>query len=177
MRAVMGNFILDDEVTKEIADKIKIDKSKIKALNYIYKDISKKMKTQYLAHLIRTVEEIVRERKGFEKFAIRCIPFLNDNAKAKRYGLGHFYENDKTYYIFYSSKIDERFTRVVIVHELGHLMTEMLKDKIGDTKNAEPYATVLGILAIMDKNDFYSNKQNFLLHKSCNEIIDDFTLL
>jgi Zn-dependent peptidase ImmA (M78 family) len=71
---------------------------------------------------------------------------------------------------------------VLLAHELGHLfILELVNStfnyQFDEKTQVEPQATILGILTIFDKNEFYHNKTTPFKHRSPEEILDDFSLL
>lgn len=171
----MNEFKFTDDVRKEICNKVGVDESLVDIIHKIYEDFSEKMKFQYLAHLIRTIEETLRDKPGFQKFMIRCMPYPYENDRIKRYSSAQYYPKQKYYCIYYSSKLKEKLIRVRIAHELGHLVLETFEsDYIDTTRNTEKLSSVFGILAIMGKNDFYSSETDHFLHDDCQSIITDF---
>jgi hypothetical protein len=68
----MPDFTVTDEIVSNISDRFGVPKEEVKSLNIFYKTIVNDMKRQYLAHLIRTMEEILRKIPGNEMFQIIC---------------------------------------------------------------------------------------------------------
>ena len=172
----MQNFEVDDEKIKAIAESQATSLETVKRMNALYKTIADDMKLQYLAHVIRTVETQVRAALHSELFQIRCQPLAED---AKRLGLGlaQYYPND-CYIIYYHPLMDEKTLRMIIAHELGHLVVEVLLKKEDPNEGcSEPLSTIFGILSIMDKNDFYQNRASQYQHSTWQEIIAEFKLL
>ncbi len=171
----MGKFKFTENVKKEICAKINVSERSVDVIRKLYDDFSEKMKSQYLAHLIRTVEEKLREKPEYAKFIIQCKPFAFDNDKIEKYGSAQYFEEEQFYCIFYSSRLDEKLIRVIIAHELGHLILETYRDQIGSDGTTEPLSSIFGILAILGKNEFYSDETNHFLHENYQEIINDFS--
>lgn len=81
-------------------------------------------------------------------------------------------------YIIYYPEIDEKQIRIIIAHELGHLVVEtLLKNEDPNKGVSEPLSSIFGILTILDKNDFYQNRASKYQHPSWEQILQDFKLL
>lgn len=160
-----------------IAQKFGINVDSVEKISQVYRGISEGIKYQYLAHVIRTIEAEIRKQAGFELFQIQCVP-VTDTSTPCGFGSAQYYEGN-IYIIFYDSKMDEKQLRIVIAHELGHLVVEtILKGDIPSSQStSEPLSSIFGILAILDKNDFYSSKLSRYQHSSAEEIIEEFILL
>jgi hypothetical protein len=95
---------------------------------------------------------------------------------------GANYYKGRYFAIFYHPDTDEKQLRIMLAHELGHLfLVELYNSRsysqIDEHTMIEPMSTILGILAILDKNDFYHNKTVPFKHKSPEDVLDDFALL
>ena len=170
----MGAFEFTDETVAHIAEKFNIDRQTIKTLYDKYADIHKRMKSQYLAHVMRSLEDYVRETCDAPFFCITCTPSSN-NPAIKGTGCAS-YKKNQCFNILFDSMLDAREARVVIAHELGHLFSIITFGMEYKDKH-EPLSSVFGIFTIIDKNNFYANETRPLLHHSCNDIVDDFALL
>ncbi|MCL1910629.1 MAG: ImmA/IrrE family metallo-endopeptidase [Leptospirales bacterium] len=183
----MPDFTITDEIIAKIAAQCGIDKYKVKTLNEFYKMFAVAMKQQYLAHVIRTMEEQLRKVSGNEMFRIVCSPV---GESSKELGIASAQYFEKRYFaIYYHPNTDEKQLRVLLAHELGHLfLIEMLNSieilnsnnnqhPYNEKTNTEPLATILGILTIFDKNEFYHNKTTPYKHTSPDAILQDFSLL
>lgn len=172
----LQRFKSTEERVNLIASKFNVKVDSVKKINQIYRGISEGIKYQYLAHVIRTVEAEVRKQPGFELFQIKCVP-VSDNSTPCDFGSAQYYEGD-IYIIFYDSRMDEKQLRIVIAHELGHLVVEtILKNGASFSQDSEPLSSIFGIFTILDKNDFYHSKLSQYQHASAEEIIDEFILL
>lgn len=83
---------------------------------------------QYLAHIIRTLETYVRKKEGFGYFRITCTP-TKDMARIAENLAAGFYDEKRSYDIYYDEYLPELQKRVAIAHELGHLFFIMEFDK------------------------------------------------
>jgi hypothetical protein len=176
----MSDFTVTDEIVIKISKQYSMSKKRIESLREFYEGFINDMKQQYLAHIIRTMEERLRNISGNEMFRIVCSP-VDKTAKQLGIARAQYYKN-RYFAIYYHPNTDEKQLRVLLAHELGHLfLIEMVNsafDKHYDEKtNVEPTSTVFGIFAIFDKNEFYHNKTTPFMHKTPQEILDDFSLL
>lgn len=170
----MKDFLLNDEKIKAISDGLEIKPDDIEKLNSIYKDISKGIKPQYLAHIIRTVEYKLKIETHNPFFQIICEPY-KEPSKETGYGSILYYEGTFCT-IYYNPDLEEKTIRNVIAHELGHLVLETLSKKELPNQ-AEPLSSVLGLLIIMDKNDFYANKTSAFQYLTWEDLLSEFVLL
>ena len=173
----MDKYKIDDEKIATIARTFGTDRETVKKMNAVYKGISDGMKYQYLAHVIRTVEEKVRMELHNPLFQIQCIP-VDKSSALTGFGSAQYFEQD-CYLIYYHPNLDDKQLRILIAHELGHLVVEVLVRKSEDPNKdcSEPLSSILGILTILDKNDFYQCRASQYQHSSWQDIIKDFSLL
>lgn len=167
----MGNLNLNDTEISIISKSFNVSKENIKQMEKLYENISKGIKYQYLAHVLRTVEEKIGECINNKRFQIKCVELPDI-----KLGSAQYYENDL--YIIYYPKIDEKQARVFIAHELGHLIIEiMLKKENPNDGISEPLSTIFGILTMHDKSNFYKSNARNYIEKSLENIVKDFSLL
>lgn len=170
----MVDYKINEEKILAIAERFSTNEETIKNMNKVYGDISSGIKYQYLAHVIRTVEEKVGRHIGEARFQIKCIA-VPAGANVN-FGCAQYFGNDL--YIIYYPEIDEKQIRIVIAHELGHLVVEtLLKDEDPNKGVSEPLSSIFGILTILDKNDFYQSRTSKYQHTTWEQILDDFILL
>lgn len=169
----MAQYTIDGTTIEYISKKFGIEKEDVIELNKKYNELHSRLKEQYLAHIMRNLEDFVRETQKTPLFKITSHPSLfplSQEVGSAVYNKGRLFD------ITYDCSLDPKQARAVIAHELGHLFYMVIYGKDYKEKH-EPLSSVFGIFTIAGKNDFYSNRQNFLLHKSCNDIVDDFSLL
>ena len=176
----MPDFTLTDDILEKIAKRFNFDIAQLKNLRRFYGGFAEDMKQQYLAHVIRMMEELLRKVSGNEMFRIVCSPVLSS---AENLGIAgaHYYKN-RYFAIYYHPNIEQKQLRVLLAHELGHLfLIELINSKFDrqyDEKTMiEPLSTLLGIFIIFDKNEFYHNKTVSFRHTTPEAILDDFSLL
>ena len=127
---------------------------------------------QYLAHIIRTLETYIRQKDGFGYFRITCTPSKNMERSAENLAAG-FYNEKRSYDIYYDECLPELQKRVVIAHELGHLFF-IMEFKKDTTDMHEPLSSLFGIIAMLHKFQMANSKE---YHSSEENIIRDFKLL
>lgn len=172
----LKRFKVTPERLQDISEKFDVTLESVQLMYDKYLEILHGLKYQYLAHAIRTVEIEVRKQPGFELFQIQCVPVEN-NSLHVGFGSAQYYDKN-LYIIYYDALMDEKQLRVVIAHELGHLVVEVLMMKeLNSNKPSEPLSSIFGVLSILDKNDFYHSKASSYKHTSSEEIIADFLLL
>jgi hypothetical protein len=177
----MPDFNVTDEIVEKISDNLNTPVKIIKDLHGIYQKIQDDMKRHYLAHVIRAMEEKLRNIPGNEMFRIICSP-VGENSKNIGITSAHYYKG-RYFAIFYHPKTDEKQLRIMLAHELGHLFLVELVNAQSDSPlfnektMIEPMSTILGIFTILDKNEFYHNKTAPFKHASPDEVLHDFSLL
>jgi Zn-dependent peptidase ImmA (M78 family) len=177
----MVDFSVTKETIAKISEQFSVPREMVTALHSFFDDITKGIKGQYLAHIIRTMEEKLRRFPGNEMFQIICSPV---DAKGKQFGIAsaHYYKA-RYFSIFYHPQTDDTQLRIMLAHELGHLfliayLNEIQKTtKYNTESKTEPLSTILGIFTILDKNDFYHNKTALFKHPSVQAVLDDFRRL
>jgi len=177
-------FNIVDNTISQIAKQWGISPKIVKKIYLFYKEFSINLEQQYLAHIIRTVEEYLREITENNLFTIRCQPYPPDSQKLD-IASAQYFKND-CFIIFYHPKMDKKQVRIQIAHELGHMFflemaNKILGKEINKNISTEPFATVLGIFMIADKNNFYYSMLKDttapFIHDSLGAIISDFILL
>jgi len=176
----MPDFTVTDEIAAVIAKQYNTTVDQVNNLRRFYGNFAHGMKRQYLAHVIRTMEELLRQVSGNELFRIVCSP-VDPSSQVLGIASAQYYKQ-RYFAIYYHPNTDEKQLRVLLAHELGHLflleLVNIMLDKRYDEKTQiEPLATILGILTIFDKNDFYHNRTTSFKHKSPEDILKDFSLL
>jgi hypothetical protein len=175
------DFKVTPEIINEISGVFNIAKEKVQALHRMYqKKISSAMKRHYLAHIIRTMEDTLRNLPGNEMFRIICTPVAEDS-KDIGIACSHYYKG-RFFAIYYHPKTNEKQLRIMLAHELGHIffleLVSSSKVPNLDAKTViELSSTVMGIFTILDKNEFYHNGTAPFKHASVVEVLNDFKLL
>jgi Zn-dependent peptidase ImmA (M78 family) len=180
-QVLMTDFTATDEIVRKISEQFGVTKTDVETFrNFFYQSIVANMKRQYLAHVIRTMEDKLREIPGNEMFRIVCSP-VEEGARDIGIAGAHYYKG-RYFAIFYHPSTEEKHLRIMLAHELGHLfLIEFLNSQFGrnytESTLIEPFSTILGIFTILDKNDFYHNRTGPFKHKSPEAVLHDFSLL
>ena len=170
----MSQFLINDEKILKIAKTFNVSKETVQKLHEEYSSLNGRMKNQFLAHIMRSLEEYIRENCNAPLFRITCRASTN-NPAIKGTGCAS-YKKNLAFNIVYDSQMDAKQARVVIAHELGHLFAITVFNKDYKEKH-EPLSSIFGIFSILDKNDFYAEKTVPFQHKSWEDVIADFSLL
>lgn len=168
----MNNFKLDAEKISYIAETFNVSEESVKKVRSMYDDVSKNIKFQYLAHVIRTVEQNIRKMLKRQSFQINCIPLAGIDMK---FGTAKYYKN-RAFMIYYDPRLDEKQLRIIVAHELGHLILAVSMNREYDAA-IEPLSSIFGVLTILEKNEFYEERSFPFQHDSWQNIINDFKAL
>ena len=174
-------FKINDEKLRHIAKEFDIEFESALSLYKEYEKIHNGMKGQYLAHIIRTMEVQLQKLTGNPLFKIVIDPIPVDD---KIFTARAQYQKNSFFLISYPAHLNDIQLRVYLAHELGHLYLIEFLNNIDKDANftektkTEPLASLFGIFAILDKNDFYATiGEKNLLHSTWQAVIDDFKLL
>jgi hypothetical protein len=176
----MPDFTVTSDIISKISENFNTPRELTEKLHKFYQKIQNDMKRHYLAHVIRTMEERLRELPDHEMFRIVCSP-VEENSKDIGISSAHYYRG-RYFAIFYHPRTKEKQLRIMLAHELGHLfLVEFFNSVSGsdytEKTMIEPMSTILGIFTILDKNEFYHNRTATFKHSSPDEILHDFSLL
>ena len=167
----------------QIAKRLEISPKSLTTIHITFNKLFKEddlgeLRKQYLAHLVRAMEALLRKLHNNPFFKIDIVPLPDEDIN---FNVGTATYFKKRYFsIFYHPKIEVKQLRVLLAHELGHLFLASLLDQDDPQEmDSEKGATAFAMFAILDKNQFYSNDCHNLglIHKSFDAVIDDFTLL
>lgn len=170
-----AEFEIDESKMQVIADAFGLSFGKVKMLYDAYSDFAARMKGQYLAHVVRSMEDYVRQHDNAPLFRIGCKG-VKMSALIKGLGTA-FYKPKFAYDIIYDASLPPIDARVVIAHELGHLYWMVNSGQIDYDAEHEPISSVLGVFTIMDKNRFYSIADYPFQHKSWRGVLHSFETL
>ena len=159
----MSQFVMDSVKEKFIAEQFNVKQETVSDLFKKYTDLNSLNKKQYLAHIMRSLEEYIRVNCNAPFFRITCKA-SSANPALKGTGCAS-YKKRQSFNIVYDSNLDPKSARVVIAHELGHLFWITLSER-EYTDTHEPLSSIFGIFTIMDKNHFYAEKTADLQHES-----------
>ncbi|GBU25024.1 hypothetical protein R83H12_01663 [Fibrobacteria bacterium R8-3-H12] len=163
---MINDFVIDEQKLKQLATEFGIKKDTCKGLFNLYENsVSKSIRAQYLAHIIRSLELSMREMTGNKLFVINCVPMPKESIIRNAQGR---YNSGRFFIIYFNKDLPEPERRNAIAHELGHLFmvafaNHQFKGKVqskkmyGDGNKMEPLASLFGFFAISAKNQFYQN--------------------
>lgn len=175
--------LLTEEAIELVADKLKITGTDmVKGIETLFVNCFVAEESSYavhhnpLAHLTRAIEKLVKKKAKNPLFRI-VIKVLDSEESIPEIGSAPHVPR-KSFTAFVHPRMDPRQQRVIIAHELGHLLICELLDKkytkgeFGD----ENAATLFGILSVIYKSRFYSGKCQEFVYKDL-EVINDFALM
>lgn len=164
---MINDFVIDGSKIKQLAVKFSIEENNCKKLFELYENsVSKSIKAQYLAHIIRSLELSMRKMTGNKLFAINCVPMPKGSIIRNAQGR---YNEGLCFIVYFNEDLQEQEKRNAIAHELGHLFmvafanqqfktNKRLNKMYGDGHDMEPLASLFGVFAMAAKNQFYQNE-------------------
>jgi Zn-dependent peptidase ImmA (M78 family) len=169
-------FQLDALKKRDIAQKFGVSSEACDKLYNFYKQATLNIRHQYLAHVIRTIELYMREKE--HSFCIILKESLNNIGD---YFIAKGEYHHAAFIIHYNPNLSPFKQRISIAHELGHLFlvatlgNENPKKVYGEGHSMEPLASIFGVFAIAEKNDFYANEaQNYVSTNTLSDLLEDF---
>jgi hypothetical protein len=183
--------IMNNEVSAKISTKWNISKDTIqKYVDYYAETIRPIIKTNYLSHLVTTVENMVNDRRirnfltkvteaeqdlnqeEFKKLlasrTFRLYSIILEPVNLKRRATTRYHHSGAI--IYYNSSYEEKTIRILIAHEVGHIVNKELLENAEDT---EQTANLFAYVAMVDKNKFYSEECKKFVSHSDIEIFND----
>ena len=177
---------MDDVISSRISKEWAISSENIKRYSAFFKDSIKPIiKTNYLSHLVATIENTVNEKrmgdflKDFEGdrekiryllgsrtlrlYSIMLVPVNLKRRATTRY---HF----SGAIIYYNSTYEEKTVRILIAHELGHIVN---KELLENTEDSEQTANLFAFIVMDDKNKFYKEECDKYISDSDIQILND----
>ena len=144
-------------------------------------DVKPKFKGKYLAHFVFVLEDLIGKKVGNELFKIFLRPVKDIQIASSYYDMKNFFvvtypDGDEKY------ELDEKTRRIHIAHELGHLYAHILlksedfaKDSLSKDNNTEIIATLVAMVVLRDKRDFYlkAPDKEELSPKTTEELVRD----
>jgi hypothetical protein len=150
--------------------------------------IKPKIKTKFLSHLITTIEDLINEKRmkeivdSIKRNDIALIKNLFASRNVRFYSLvlipANIRRRATTRYhrfgasIYYNSCFEEKQIRILIAHELGHIINKELLN----TDDDENTANLFAYIAMQDKNIFYAKEsKGYIFHSDVailNEILN-----
>jgi hypothetical protein len=167
----MSDFKITKDKFSLIAKKLQVKKTELQkflpSFNKFYKIVS----LQHLAHLMRAMELYVREVTGCPAFRIVWCKM-----SARKVTSAVSFEWKDKYGIVVPAGLEKnlRDLRVYVAHELGHLFYSIQHPENDDIKSHQDMANIFGVFAMLERNDFYKEKAPGIIHKTCEDVINDF---
>jgi len=182
---------MDDDVTERISKEWKLSSEKIEQYeSYFSQTIKPIVKANYLSHLVTTIENMVNDKRMIyllreldtensevevDKLrgllasrTFRLYSIMREPVKIKRRATTRHHPSGAI--IYYNSTYDEKTVRILIAHELGHIVNKELLDNTEDT---EQTANLFAYIAMLDKNKFYLEDCQKFVSKSDFQILND----
>jgi hypothetical protein len=184
---------MDNEISAKITDAWGVKPEIIKEYDSLFKEkIKPIIKTNYLSHLVTTVENMVNEKRMIEFLraaenieeiqinriqhmrgllaskTFRLYSIIREPAKLKRKATTRYHPSGAI--IYYNSCYDEKTVRILIAHEIGHIVNKELLENAVDS---EQTANLFTYIAMEDKNNFYMEECKKFVSKSDIQILDD----
>lgn len=179
---------MEQDVCSKLCRDFKLDQETCVEYEQFYNtDIEKQIKLRHLSHLVSTVEDKINDiykqryiipilngdrysqkqknniiRRNYRLYSIllRPIPGLNRKAFVSHFNYGSI--------IAYDPNLEDRDIRVLIAHEIGHIINVHIF-RCSDTQNR---ANLFCYFAINGKDQFYKNEAEHFTYRSELEIID-----
>jgi len=144
------------------------------------------IKSNYLSHLVTTVENMVNDKRMhniLNKFAeagreelrgllasrtFRLYSIILEPMNLKRRATTRYHPSGAI--IYYNSCYEEKVIRILIAHEIGHIVN---KELLEGAKDTEQTANLFAYIAMYDKNKFYAEECAKFVSKSDAVIFDD----
>jgi len=196
---------MDEGITEKFTRDYNLTTSQITDRESSYgKDILPAIKRRYLSHLVSTIEDIINEKRkqellksikkkidkdGSEQyvnyynrlektinlrmlrlFSIILAPVESNKLKART----HLIKGCAL--ITYWKDLPETQKRILIAHELGHIINKYFYHTSNDP-NEEGLATLFAFVALCDKDKFYKTGTSEFTHHNDIEIYDEITNL
>ena len=178
---------MDASISAKISSEWGISPETIqKYTSYYTETIKPIIKSNYLSHLVTTIENMVNDRKirdFFNKFVeagreelrgllasrtLRLYSIILEPMDLKRRATTRYHPSGAI--IYYNSCYEEKDIRILIAHEIGHIVN---KELLENAKDTEQTANLFAYIAMYDKNKFYAEECEKFISKSDVVILDD----
>jgi len=183
---------MDNDILAKISQEWGVSSETIDQYFTFFEDkIKPVIKTKYLSHLVATVENMVnkkRQRKFFEAVrnnqvanvnleqmralcaseTFRFYSIILEPANLKRRATTRHHPSGAI--IYYNSSYERKTIRMLVAHEIGHIVNKELLEKAEDS---EKTANLFAYVAMEDKNKFYNEECEEFTSKSDLQILND----
>ncbi|MDR1586411.1 MAG: hypothetical protein LBS57_03020 [Treponema sp.] len=181
------------DVSSRLCRDLRITSDVVEERFKFFTDVIKpKIKTKFLSHLVTTVEDLINEKRmkeiidsvkekrhdigrhdiGLIKslFASRNVRFYSIvliPMKIRRRATTRYHNFGAS--VYYNSCFEDKQIRILIAHELGHIVN---KELLG-TDNDESTSNLFAYIAMQDKNEFYDKNSKDYIFKSDIAILNE----
>ena len=177
---------MDHEIFTKISKEWDLSTEVIERYNsFFYNAIKPIIKTNYLSHLVATIENTVNEKKmevflkAFEgdqgkvrgllaSRTLRLYSIILVPVNLKRRATTRYHASGAI--IYYNSSFEEKTVRILIAHELGHIANKELLENAVDSEHT---ANLFAYIAMDDKNKFYKDECEKFTSKTDIQILND----
>ena len=152
------------------------------------KSIKPAIKTKYLSHLVTTIEDIVNDKRMSKVLkaldanriepdrlrnllasrTFRLYSIILEPVNLKRRATTRHHPSGAI--IYYNFDYDEKTKRILIAHELGHIVN---KELLENTEDSEETANLFAYIALDDKNKFYTKECAHYVSTSDIQLLND----
>jgi len=163
---------MDNDISAKISEAWGVSSETINRYLSFFKDtITPIIQTKYLSHLVATVENMVNRKRMLNFFRIaenfqrvnrdqlralcasetfRFYSIILEPVNLRRRATTRHHPSGAI--IYYNSPYDEKTIRLLIAHEIGHIVNKELLENATDS---EETANLFAYIAMEDKNKFY----------------------
>jgi len=183
---------MDNNVSAKIFKEWGVTPEIIERYDSFFKETIKPIiKTNYLSHLVTTVENMVNDKrmekvlKAMENVqgskvnpnelrsllaskTFRLYSIIREPVNLKRRATTRYHPSGAI--IYYNSSYNEKTIRILIAHEIGHIVNKELLENAVDS---EQTANLFSYIAMEDKNKFYMDECRKFVSISDMQILND----
>jgi Zn-dependent peptidase ImmA (M78 family) len=181
---------MDNDILAKISQEWGVSSETINQyFTFFEETIKPKIKTKYLSHLVATVKDMVNRKRmikffkaaenfqGVDREKLRALcasetfrfySIILEPANLKRRATTRHHTSGAI--IYYNSSYERKIIRILIAHEIGHIVNKELLEKAEDS---EKTANLFAYVAMEDKNKFYKEECEEFISKSGLQILND----
>jgi len=178
---------MDSDISEKISSEWGISRETVERYaSYYDETIRPIIKSNYLSHLVTTIENMVNDRRirnFFDRFAeagreelrgllasrtLRLYSIILEPMELRRRATTRYHPSGAI--IYYNSRYEEKDIRILIAHEIGHIVN---KELLENTMDTEQTANLFAYIAMYDKNKFYAEECEKFVSKSDVVILND----
>lgn len=188
--------MIDTDIKHSLSKELSVELTNVNELEQFFSsNIHPFMKKKYLSHLVSTIEDMINNqqkkdfieslkevnnpeidvtlvekainRKQLRLFSIILTSLTSTPRKASTRIISG------SAIIYYDDRLDEKQIRILIAHELGHIVNNFIFKKT----DTEGLASLFAFIALLDKNEFYKVQSKDYIYKSDITILNEITSL